>query len=118
MTQPKQSKNIQQSIYAPNTPTQKEAARIEDRPITMAPKADIERGRQFFKDKVQRHEAKVRQRIAEGLPANVPTDTEIVAAVNAVRESGVEVGLTTIDDAGVERPTKFLTMLLKNLRDE
>lgn len=107
--QAKQPKNIQ--------PVVKEAARIEDRPITMAPRADIERARNFFQDKMQKQEARARLRLAAGKAANQPTDEEIVAAVHAASAMG-QVTLTFVDGKGVERPTQILSLILKKLRDE
>ena len=123
MNAPKQPKNVQQSIYAPNSPVKKEPARIEDRPITMAPAASIAQARKFFQDKTQAQEARVRNRLAEGLPANVPTHAEIVAAVKSLGiptepDRLPAVRLTYVDEAGVERPTYELVLLLEKLRYE
>ena len=117
MNAPKQAKGQQQQ------PAKKEAARIEDRPITMAPAASIEQARKFFQDKMQSEAARVRLRLAEGLPATVPTDAEIVAAVQSLGiptepDRLPAVRLTYVDSAGVTRPTYELVCLLEKLRYE
>ncbi len=67
----------------------KEAAKIEDRPVVMAPSASIKAGLQFFRDKCAAED----QAIREGFhPLSVLEAQEVLLALKAVLDAGTERG--------------------------